>query len=696
MSARARILSLPVTFVLALGIERAANATPPGVVVAAPVSAGATGTEKKEEKRATGKREEKKAGREPVDVVVTGTRAPEDARRSPVRVDVVTREEAERRGATNVGEALAFSLGTQVNPAAYGALGQPSAIQIGGLDRDRVLVLEDGERVVGDTGGAIDLAQIPLSDVARIETLQGPASALYGSSAIGGVVNVLTAAPEIEGASGRARAEYRSPAGALGIGSAAYRSGELWTQVDGSLSRTAGIALDPRLPDLALPEIVRGGVGLRAGAQITKEASVTARVRFAREQERGIQSQEVPGLGRFVMDLPATSDRLNVRLREAITLEGGHEVTLSVGKQWFWNTSGKDRRGSPVDELRTRAHTMHSAEATASLFRGREWSGLVGARFEAESFSQVLRRTEVVGTGLQTSDLAEVPETSLASGALYGQVRWAIGSAWTLLGGARIEGSSRFGAAAAPSLGVSFMPRDGVIVRAHAGRGYRAPSAKELGFVFDHSVYGYRVVGNPDATPETSWGIGCDVEVSPARSVRVRASAFASWVEDMIDLQLAPEVGGPAGVDTYQYRNIGAARTAGASVDVQVKASRWLRAEVGWAYTFTRDETLNRPLPGRPPHTVSASMIGSLPWGIEGVIRGRFVTDAYLGDELRAPGFFTLDARVQKVLWRGLRVYAGTLNLLGAQRDPGRTGDARPIEGRVFHAGASGDFPWES
>ena len=127
-----------------------------------------------------------------IDVVVTGTRTAEDAHRAPVRVDVVTRAEAERRGATNVGEALAYGLGTQVNPSAYGALGRPSAVQIGGLDRDRVLVLEDGERAVGDRGGAIDLAQISLADVARIEVVQGPASSLYGSSAIGGVVNVIT------------------------------------------------------------------------------------------------------------------------------------------------------------------------------------------------------------------------------------------------------------------------------------------------------------------------------------------------------------------------------------------------------------------------------------------------------------------------------------------------------------------------
>lgn len=632
----------------------------------------------------------------PVDVVVTGTRLPENARRSPVRVDVVTRAEAERRGATNVGEALAFSLGTQVNPSAYGNLGQPSAVQIGGLDRDRVLVLEDGERVVGDTGGAIDLAQIPLADVARIETVQGPASALYGTSAIGGVVNVITAPPELEGWNGTARAEYRSPQGALAMASAAYRARESWAQLDGSFARAAGIALDPSLPDLALPETARGFVGLRAGTSLSARMQVTARVRFAREREDGLQTQVVPGLGRYITDLPSTSDRLNVRLRQTISLDGGHEITVSLGKQWFWNGSASDRRDSPVDDERTRQHTMHSFETTASLFPGRTLSGLVGARFEAESFSQVLRRTEVVGSELSTSEVAEVPQASLSTGALYAQLRLAIGQAWTILGGARVEGSSRYGVATAPRLGVAFAPCDWLVLRAHAGRGYRAPSAKELGFVFDHAVYGYRVAGNPDLAPESSWGVGADVEVAPVRRARLRASFYANWVGDMIDLQLARGApGGPAGVDTYQYRNVGSARTSGASASASIRASDALRAEVGWAYTFTRDETAQRPLPGRPPHTVTAAVTASLPLGIEAVLRARLVTDAYLDDDLRAPGFFTLDARVQKGIGRHLRLYTGALDLLGAQKDPLRPGDARPLEGRLFYVGASADFPWK-
>lgn len=681
-------------------LARASHAEPPAAP-AAPVQQTAPapqGAQVPQAKPAEGEAPKADGSKAPVDVVVTGTRTPESARRSPVRVDVVTRAEAERRGATNVGDALAGSLGTQVNPSAYGALGRPSAVQIGGLDRDRVLVLEDGERVVGDTGGAINLAQIPLSDVARIETVQGPSSALYGSSALGGVVNVITAPPALEGPSGNVRTEYRSPAGVLALGSAAYRRGEHWAQVDGSFTRGDGIALDPALPDLAAPAFMRGFAGLRAGTQFAPGAKLTARVRFSREDEDGLETQKRPGLEeRYLIDLPQTSDRFSVRLRQTLAIAGGHDVTLSLAKQWFWSTSARDRRDSPLDELRTRAHTMHSFEGTASLFSDRWWSVLAGTRFEAESFSQALHRTEVVSAAeLRTVDLPEVPQTSIANGALYGQLKLKLGGSWTVLGGARLEGNSRYGAAVAPSLGVSFSPSDRLILRAHGGRGYRSPSAKELGFVFDHSVYGYRVVGNPDVGPESSWGLGVDAEAAPYRGVRLRAGVFANWVQDLIDFRLAPDVpGGPAGVDAYTYVNVGSARTMGVSLNASLRASAWLRTEAGWAYVYTRDDTNDRPLPGRPPHTVQANAYLNLPYGIDGVVRARYVTEAFLEDGLRSPGFGTVDVRISKVVWGRIRAYAGALNLLGAQKAPGRPGDARPVEGRILYAGASADFPWE-
>jgi outer membrane receptor for ferrienterochelin and colicins len=132
---------------------------------------------------------------EPVEVIMPGTRTPESGQRATVRTDVVTRDEAERRGATNVAEALSGQLGVQVNPGAYGTLGNVSAIQIQGFDLDHVLVLQNGERIIGNVGGAIDLAELPLTGVSRVEVVAGSVSSLYGASAIGGVVNILSAPP---------------------------------------------------------------------------------------------------------------------------------------------------------------------------------------------------------------------------------------------------------------------------------------------------------------------------------------------------------------------------------------------------------------------------------------------------------------------------------------------------------------------
>src|SRR5258706_5090546 len=206
----------------------------------------------------------------PLEVVVTGTRTPESSQRATVRTDFVTRQEAARRGATNVAEALAGEPNIQVNPGNYGYLGRPSGAQMQGLDADRVLVLEDGERVVGDQDGVVDLAELPLVDVERIEYVTGPTSSLYGSNALGGVINVVSAPPAALGPSARYRAEGRSSGEALAFGSGAYRHDDEWLELDTSFHHRPGVQLQPDKPDLLAASWRSTLVGLRAGGRPTR------------------------------------------------------------------------------------------------------------------------------------------------------------------------------------------------------------------------------------------------------------------------------------------------------------------------------------------------------------------------------------------------------------------------------------------
>ena len=625
-------------------------------------------------------------------VVVTGTRTPERSQHATVKTDIVTRDEAERRGATNVGEALSSQPGVQVNPGAYGNIGNVSAIQIQGFDRDRVLILEDGERVVGDVGGAIDLASIPTGDIDRIEIVTGPTSSLYGASAIGGVVNIITGPPRLEGPSGRARLEGRSYRGLVLQGNGAYRKGATWAGLDLNYTRQDGLLRTEGLPDLRIPESNRRMLGVRAGTSVTKDIDVRVRGRWLRDRLDGIESTLAPGLGRYITDLPQETNRYTLHVIQTMRLGRGSSLRITLGRQWVDGRTEKDRRSSPLDEVRERHHRMHSAEAVATIADGpRTW--VAGARFEAERFEQELRKTEAFSQGLVTSHLGEVAPQSLASVATYGQMQWKLGDRLTLLPGVRGELHTRYGSAITPRLALASRVSRTVQLRASGGRGYRAPSAKELGYVFDHSVYGYRIDGNTALTPETSWGINGDATWRDG-GTKLRVSAFANWVDNLIDVDLA---GGTSsgGVTSYTYQNFGKARTMGAQLDAGYQLGERFRAEASYAYLYTRDDVNGRPFGGRPPHTVTTSLRATAFWKLQGYLRWRVASDAFVDETTRSPGYTTIDLRVSRPMWPKSEAYVGVLNLLDAHQEPGRIGDLRPPFGRVFYIGLRAELPWE-
>jgi outer membrane receptor for ferrienterochelin and colicins len=629
-------------------------------------------------------------------VVVTGTRTPERSQRSTVRTDVITAEEMEKRGATNVAEALATQPGLAVNPGNYGFLGGVSAVQIQGFDRDRVLILEDGERIVGDVGGAIDLANIPTADVSRIEIVYGPTSSLYGSAALGGVINIITAPPRDEGASGRAKIEGRSHRGLLTQGGAAYRSGDKWLAMESSFFRMDGIEKQSDLPDLRIPETSRRlMVGLRGGFAISPKMDVRVRLRAFNDRTDGIESQQPPGLARYVLDEPEETRRYTAHVIHVTDLGGGSSLRMTLGHQHVDNTTTRNFRNSVTGERHDRKDRMQSFEPVLTLADGKARTWVFGSRFEAEHFEQFVDQTSSTASGPVTTTAPEVTPISLSSAATYGQLQWKLGDQVTVLPGVRAEYHSRYGAAIAPRLAASYKPDRRVIVRVSGGRGYRAPSAKELGFVFDHSSLGYVVIGSPDLIPEKSWGVNGDVTVNPNARTTLRAGAYFNWVEDLIDIDTANGVARGNGVLQYGYKNFGRARTAGGELAAIFRPTPWFRADSSYNDTWTRDDLADQPLAGRPPHTLTSSVRIAFPPKLELYVRTRVVTSAFIDPDTRAPGYETIDLRLSRALWSRAEAYGGVQNLLDVRPDPGRVGDTRPPLGRILYLGLRAEFPWE-
>lgn len=626
----------------------------------------------------------------PQEVVVTGTRTKESSQRATVRTETVTRDEAERRGARNVGEALAGEPSLQVNPQAYGHLGAPSGVQMQGLDGDRVLVLEDGERVIGDTGGVIDLAELPLADVDRIEYVVGPSSSLYGTNALGGVINIVTAPPKHQGPSARGRVEGRSSGDFLGEGAAAYRREDTWLELDGSYAERQEKLLDQG-PALLLPSGYTALVGLRGGFRPAKRLNVRLKARYGHDRNDGLTTEDVPGLGTYLIDTPETTDRVSLNALQTLEFSGGSRLDFSLGRSLFRGRTERDRRDSPVDEERRRAADLQSFETTATLVDGESRTWVVGLRHETENFSETIRKVVVVGTALEPRSAEEVAPLQLATGAAYAQLGYRFSDLLSVMPGVRGELHDRYGAVAAPRLAVALRPSELVSLRVSGGRGFRAPSAKEYGFVFDHSVLGYRVLGNPELAPETSWGVNGDVTLRASSRLRLRVGAFGNWVKNLIDFALAPEQTDPAVID-YRYVNVDRARTAGADASVRAEPLPGVVGTLAYAYLFTRNDTTGERLANRPPHTVTASLAAKPSAALNALVRLRYVGETWVTDAVSTPGHTLLDARLGYQAKSHLEFYLGGTNLLDVKRDPHVAGDARPTLGATVYLGARGEI----
>ena len=188
-------------------------------------------------------------------VVVTATRHAKLLKDVPVRTEVISRETLQKEHARDAKEALRYAAGVLLKPV-HGKTGFEAWLQ--GMDGNRVLVLVNGERVSASTGSTVDLTQISVADIKQVEIVKGAASALHGSSAMGGVVNIITQ-ESAQGWHGKIsadagsygdydRAGGRRPAAIYAKGALSYRGEKLDVSVDADQRDSDGFLIPGRQP----------------------------------------------------------------------------------------------------------------------------------------------------------------------------------------------------------------------------------------------------------------------------------------------------------------------------------------------------------------------------------------------------------------------------------------------------------------
>jgi outer membrane receptor for ferrienterochelin and colicins len=605
------------------------------------------------------------------ETVVTATRTPQRAEEVTVPTEVITRRDLEAAGVRDLAELLELHPGTDV---ARNAPIRTSGVRMLGLDPEYVLVLMDGERLPGRFGGTFDIDRISLREVERIEIVKGPASVLYGSDAMGGVINLITRRPQrpLE-ASGRASYGGR---GELDLRAGAGASLP-WASVGlgGSFRSGAGFDLDPSDVATTGNEISAWDVDATFSARPADSVSVDVRARYERRDVYGVDGAPSGAL----FDRRNRGEAFAATARASWSHGDDGALTLRANGGLFRDQFMQDQRLA-------RDLDLYQDARERLLEAGLQMDRRLWGRHLASAGIEALDET-------LTS-----PRLSTGSGrrqrlALYLQDDWrALDSPrLSLTAGARVDLDSQFGSSPSPRVAVRYDPLPGLSLRASLGWGFRAPSFQELLLQFENPGVGYVVEGNPRLGPERSRGLNVSADWQATDAVALSASLFRVDLDGLITIVTLQEAT-PETPTRFGYENVARAFTQGleASARMRVLPSVWL--DLGYALTDARNAGTGRPLEGRAVHRGTARVtMRYRRLNLEGSAGASFNGPRPFPD-LANPGtmrwtspYANVDARIGWRPWPFLGVFVFGSNLL----DAGNPVDL-PLAPRGLHAGVEG------
>lgn len=512
-------------------------------------------------------------------IVVTGTKTETPRQASPVTTEVIDRTRLEESGTQTAAEALALRPGLWIDRGVAGT----SGVTMQGLGPQYSLVLVDGARQIGRTDGTLDLDRFATDDLEQIEIVRGPASVLYGSDALGGVINLVTKTPKdgiavdalgrVDGrlgyeARGRIAVGGGTYGGALAVG---HRSAD--AIVDGDSA--AGATFFDAYEDTH---------GSAKGVVKTDGWRFDAAADYSRRDLRGVTASATGAvLDQRNLVETATSRAMGRWSSERTALQ------LELAGSAYRDQFVSDQRMSNIlDQYQLTDESLLEGRVQVARRLGERHRGLVGA--------------EVLREALDSERLSEPGDRTRA--AVFAQDEWRVTDEAIVVPAARLDVDTHFGVHATPRLAARWQLADALVTRASVGMGYRAPSFKELLLLFSNPGAGYQVAGNPDLDPETSLSLQVGVEWAPAAWLWLGADAYANRLRDMIAVVTQPPTGETL---MFGYDNIGRARTYGGegyAIAVHGRAG----LELGYALARSRDLDANRPLEGVPQHRVTATL----------------------------------------------------------------------------------------
>lgn len=524
-------------------------------------------------------------------VVVTGTRTPRLLKESPILTRVITSLDIQRIDALNIGDLLESELpGIEFSYA----MDQQVTLNMQGFGGNSVLFLVDGERIAGETLDNIDYNRLNLDNVQRVEIVKGAASSLYGSNAVGGVVNLISAGAT-EPWSVNVNARYGAHNEQRYGGSAGFITGNL-----NSLTNAQYTSIDSyRMPSAGDYNTFYGGYNWSVKERLqympVDGLKFTARAGYF-FRERDLQSDTKDRYRDFSGGLKGDWD-----------INGRNRLELSYSYDQYDKSDYLLFNNTDVRDYSNVQHVVRGVY-TYSLGKNRQHTIILGGDYMRD----YLMSYQFEGNGHYIQHTADV----------FGQLEARLSERWNLISGLRYDFFSQKRLSHfSPKLSLMYSLKNWSFRGSYSG-GFRAPTLKEMYMSFDMANI-FMIYGNPDLEPESSENLSLSAEYN-RKYFSASVSGFYNFVDNRITTVWNDELRGMV------YTNMGPMQVRGVDISVSTRMPFGLGARLAYTYTNEAIRSGDPLVSQTRPHSATARIDYSKSWknyGFNIAISGRILSD---------------------------------------------------------------------